>query len=371
MKKKIMLIFGTRPEAIKMCPLVKSLERDSRFECLVCVTGQHREMLDQVLEVFHVKPHYDFKIMTQNQSLSQITSRILEEIDQVLIKEQPHMILVHGDTSTTFAGALGAFYNKIPVGHVEAGLRSGDKWSPFPEEVNRGLTSRIADLNFAPTAANRQNLLDENIAKSSIFLTGNTVIDALNMVVEPDYCFEDEVLKTIDFEQDKVILLTAHRRENLGEPMVAIFRAIKRLVADLGVKVIYPIHLNPKVRAIAKDVFGDMAGLYLIEPLTYKPFVNLMAKSYMVMTDSGGLQEEAPALGKPVLVLRRETERPEAVEAGTVAMVGVDEEAIYSHGHTLITQEEAYHKMAKAVNPYGTGDAVEKIIQVIASYFSQ
>lgn len=369
MKKKVMLIFGTRPEAIKMCPLVKGLEQDGRFETVVCVTGQHRSMLDQVLQVFHVKPQYDFDIMSQNQSLSQITSRILEHIDEVLLKEKPDMILVHGDTSTTFAGALGAFYHQIPVGHVEAGLRSFDKWSPFPEEVNRSLTSTLATLHFAPTKSNQLNLLNENIKEDVIYITGNTVIDALNMVVEDHYEFEDPILKNIDFDQEKIVLVTAHRRENLGAPMIAIFEAIKDLIVNLGVKVIYPIHLNPKVRAIAKEVFGELKGIYLIEPLTYKPFANLMAKSYLIMTDSGGLQEEAPALGKPVLVLRKETERPEAVEAGTVCMVGVEKQAIYDKAYELLTDASAYKKMAKAANPYGDGHATEKIIETIDQFF--
>ena len=370
MKKKILLLFGTRPEAIKMCPLVIALQNHDDFEPIVCVSGQHREMLDQVLDVFDVKAHYDFNIMSHNQSLSQITSRILEHIDGVLIKEKPDMVLVHGDTSTTFAGALGAFYHQIPVGHVEAGLRSLDKYSPFPEEVNRQMTSTLANLHFAPTKSNENNLLKENINSSSIYLTGNTVIDALRMVVDPTYEFEEPVLQEIDFKKDKVILVTAHRRENLGSPMVAIFEAIKDLILDLGVKVIYPIHLNPKVRAIANDVFGDLEGIHLIEPLTYKPFVNLMDRCYLVMTDSGGLQEEAPALGKPVLVLRRETERPEAVEAGTVAMVGIDKNRIYQGAKTLITDEKAYQKMSKAVNPYGDGKAVDYIIKGIKDYFS-
>jgi len=370
MKKKIMLMFGTRPEAIKMCPLVKALEKDQRFDSVVCVSGQHREMLDQVLDIFQVQPDYDFDIMTKNQSLSQITSRILSKIDGVLEEEKPDMVLVHGDTSTTFAGSLGAFYHQIPVGHVEAGLRSQDMWSPFPEEANRALTSKVTSMHFAPTQSNKDNLLRENIKEEAIYLTGNTVIDALNMVIDKDYVFQEDVLKDIDFDQEKVILVTAHRRENLGQPMVAIFTAIKRLIEDLGVRVIYPIHLNPKVRAIANDVFGDMDGIHLIEPLTYKPFANLMARSYLIMTDSGGLQEEAPALGKPVLVLRRETERPEAVAAGTVAMVGVEEEVIYQKAYQLMTNQAAYDSMAKAANPYGDGHSVDRIINEIHGYFT-
>lgn len=369
MKKKIVSIFGTRPEAIKMCPLVKGLEQEEHIESVVCVTAQHREMLDQVLELFEVKPDYDLNIMKAGQSLSQITSRILSDIDEMFHEEKPDMVLVHGDTSTSFTGALAAFYNGVAVGHVEAGLRSFDKFSPWPEEMNRSLTGRIADLHFSPTIKNRENLIAEGIKEETIYLTGNTVIDALKTFISKDFKFNDAFLDGLDFEQEKIITVTAHRRENLGEPMRQIFRAIKRLVEDLGVRVIYPIHLNPKVRAIATEIFGDMDKVHLIEPLTYAPFANLMDRSYMIMTDSGGLQEEAPALGKPVLVLRKETERPEAIAAGTVMLAGIEEDEIYEMAHRLITDEEAYNAMSNAVNPYGDGTAVEKTITAIKKYF--
>lgn len=369
MKKKIVSIFGTRPEAIKMCPLVKGLEQDDEIESIVCVTAQHREMLDQVLEVFDVTPDYDMDIMKQNQSLSQITTNILTGIEDILKEVKPDMILVHGDTTTSFAGALAAFYNGISVGHVEAGLRTFDKFSPFPEEMNRTLTGRIADIHFSPTVSNVNNLINEGINEDAIYLTGNTVIDALKLTIDPEFKFGDELLDNIDFNNEKVIAMTAHRRENLGEPMRNIFRAIKRLVEDLGVRVIYPVHLNPKVRALANDVFGDMEKVHLIEPLDYKQFANLMSRSYMIMTDSGGLQEEAPALGKPVLVLRKETERPEAIDAGTVLLAGTEEENIYQMAYKLITDSEAYNQMSYAVNPYGDGTAVQKTIDAIKAYY--
>lgn len=369
MKKKIVSIFGTRPEAIKMCPLVKGLENSEEFESIVCVTGQHREMLDQVLELFEITPKYDLEIMKSGQTLTEITSRILVKIEDVFLKEKPDMVLVHGDTSTTFTAALAAFYNGVAVGHVEAGLRSFDKLSPFPEEMNRSLTGRIADLHFSPTITNKNNLLKEGIDESKIYLTGNTVIDALKTFISKDYVFNHELLDNINFQEEKVVLVTSHRRENLGEPMRQIFRAIKRLVEDLGVRVIYPIHLNPKVREIAKDIFVDMDKVHLIEPLEYKSFANLEDRAYLIMTDSGGLQEEAPALGKPVLVLRKETERPEAIEAGTVLLAGIEENRIYELAHELLTNEESYNKMSNAVNPYGDGTAVKKTIESIKKYF--
>jgi len=370
MKKKIVSVFGTRPEAIKMCPLVKGLEKEENIESIVLVTAQHREMLDQVLDVFDVKPDYDMNIMKKNQSLSQITTNILTGIEELFKEIEPDMILVHGDTTTSFAAGLAAFYNKIHVGHVEAGLRTFDKWSPFPEEVMRNLTGRLADLHFSPTVTNRQNLLNEGIKEDTIHLTGNTVIDALKMTIDPDFKFGIDLLDNIDFDNEKVIAMTAHRRENLGEPMRNIFRAIKRLVEDLDVRVIYPIHLNPKVREIANEIFDGMDKVHLIEPLDYIQFANLEARSYMVMTDSGGLQEEAPALGKPVLVLRKETERPEAIEAGTVLLAGIEEDRIYDMAYELLTNETSYQKMSNAVNPYGDGTAVRKTIDAIKSYYS-
>lgn len=367
---KILSVFGTRPEAIKMCPLTIGLEKDDFFESVVCVTAQHREMLDQVLKVFNVKPDYDLSIMTKNQTLTEITSRILVNIEEVFRKEKPDLVLVHGDTSTTLASSLAAFYNHIPVGHVEAGLRSFDKLSPFPEEMNRSLAGKIADIHFSPTLSNKQNLINEGINPDTIFVTGNTVIDALKTFIKDDFIFEDEFLDGLDFENEKIVLLTAHRRENLGEPMRQIFRAVKRLVEDLGVRVIYPIHMNPKVREIANEVIGDMDKIHIIEPLDYKGFANIQAKSYLILTDSGGLQEESPALGKPVLVLRKETERPEAIEAGTVLLVGVDEEEIYKKSYELLTNDSSYKKMSNAVNPYGNGDSVQRIIECIKAYSS-
>lgn len=368
--KKIVSVFGTRPEAIKMCPLVKGLENDPDLESIVLVTAQHREMLDQVLDVFDVKPDYDMDIMKANQTLSMITSNILNGIETLIKEIKPDMILVHGDTTTSFAGALAAFYNGVAVGHVEAGLRTYDKFSPFPEEMNRTLTGRIADLHFSPTVTNRENLIHEGIKEEAIYLTGNTVIDALKMQIDKNFKFENDLLNTIDFENEKVIAMTAHRRENLGEPMRNIFRAIKRLVEDLDVRVIYPVHLNPKVRAIADEVFGQMDKVHLIEPLDYVNFANLEDRAYLIMTDSGGLQEEAPALGKPVLVLRKETERPEAIQAGTVKLAGIEENTIYNMAYELLTDENAYKKMANAVNPYGDGKAVERTIEAIKKYYN-
>lgn len=365
-KIKVMSIFGTRPEAIKMAPLVKELEKHDEIDSIVCVTAQHREMLDQVLELFDIKPDYDLNIMKHGQTLSQITCRILTGIEEILKDAKPDIVLVHGDTSTTFVSSLAAFYQKISVGHVEAGLRSHDLYSPYPEEGNRLLTGRLANIHFAPTQGNRQNLLAEGISDDVIVITGNTVIDALLSVVKEDYVFEEDILNKLDYENKKVILLTAHRRENLGKPMEDIFTAVKRVVDDnKEVEVVFPIHLNPKVREIANSILGDMDRVHIIEPLEYQPVANLMNKVYMVMTDSGGIQEEAPALGKPVLVLRRETERPEAVEAGTVKVVGVDQEVIYKEANILIRDKTEYDKMSNAVNPYGDGTASRQIAQWI------
>lgn len=365
---KVMSVFGTRPEAIKMAPLVKELEKDDRIESIVCVTAQHREMLDQVMELFDVKADYDLNIMKHGQTLSQITCRILEGIEDVLKTAKPDIVLVHGDTTTTFVTSLAAFYQQIKVGHVEAGLRSHDIYSPYPEEGNRLLTGRIANVHFAPTEGNRQNLLREAIEDDKIVVTGNTVIDALLSVVEEGYRFKEEILNKLDYENKKVIVMTAHRRENLGEPMKNIFMAVKEVVMDNeDVELVLPIHLNPKVREIAHSILDFTDRVHIIEPLDYKPMANLMSRAYMVMTDSGGLQEEAPALGKPVLVLRRETERPEAVEAGTVKIVGVDKEVIYSEANDLIRNANAYDKMSKAVNPYGDGKASQRITKWIAN----
>ncbi|MBQ2270519.1 MAG: UDP-N-acetylglucosamine 2-epimerase (non-hydrolyzing), partial [Firmicutes bacterium] len=311
---KIMTVFGTRPEAIKMAPLVKKLNEDPEIESVLCVTAQHRQMLDQVMDLFELTPDYDLNIMKPNQTISMITANVLTGLEPVLQKEKPDMVLVHGDTSTTFVTALACFYQQIPVGHVEAGLRTYDKYSPFPEEINRVLTGHIAELHFAPTERNRQNLLAERISDDNIIITGNTVIDALLQVADKPYEFEDETLKALDFENKRVICVTCHRRENLGENMEQIFTALRDIAKEFDdVEIVYPIHMNPKVREIAGRIFEGTENIHLIEPLQYQPFVNLMARSYFIVTDSGGMQEEAPSLGKPVLVVRKETERPEAI----------------------------------------------------------
>ena len=367
---KVMSVFGTRPEAIKMAPLVKTLEEYHDIESIVCVTGQHRQMLDQVLEIFDIKPDYDLDIMKEKQTLVSITSRVLKRLDDVLHEEKPDVVLVHGDTTTSMAAALAAFYNQIKVGHVEAGLRTFDKYSPFPEEMNRCITGRIADFNFAPTINNKENLMRETTPEDSIFITGNTVIDALKITVKEDYVFHDETMRTLDWEGKKVILMTAHRRENLGEPMKNIFRAVKRVVeSHPDVEVVYPVHLNPAVQEPAKEILGDMDRVHLIPPVDVDDLHNAMHRSFFVMTDSGGLQEEAPSLGKPVLVLRHETERPEAVAAGTVKIAGIEEDTIFQMAEELLTNEEMYQKMSQAVNPYGDGNASHRIAQAILYEF--
>lgn len=363
---KVMSVFGTRPEAIKMAPLVKKLNADPDIESVLCVTAQHREMLDQVLELFELKPDYDLNIMKPNQTLAMITANVLTGMEDVLIKERPDIVLVHGDTSTTFSAALAAFYQKIPVGHVEAGLRTYDMYSPFPEEVNRVLTGHMASIHFAPTERNRSNLMKEGIPEDRIAITGNTVVDALLEVADKPYEFEDETLKNIDFENKRVIAVTCHRRENLGEYMVHIFSAIREIAEEFDdVEVVYPVHLNPKVRATANEILSGCENVHLIDPLSYQPFVNLMAKSYFIITDSGGMQEEAPSLGKPVLVVRRETERPEALAAGTVKLAGVEQATIAAMARELLTDRSAYDAMAHAENPYGDGHACEKIIEAL------
>ena len=369
-KIKVLSVFGTRPEAIKMCPLVKTLESDDRIESIVCVTAQHREMLDTVLEIFKVKPHYDLNIMSHGQTIVDVSNKVLSGVDKVIKECNPDIVLVHGDTSTTLNGALAAFYNQKPIGHVEAGLRTGDIYSPFPEEANRKLTGAIATLHFSATESNKTNLEKENIDKN-IYITGNTVIDALISVIDNDYKFEDKSLNNIDFNNKKIVLLTAHRRENWGEPMKDIFAAVKELVTkNEDVNVIFPMHKNPLIRELANESFKGVENkIHLIEPLEYVDFANLMAKCYLIMTDSGGIQEEAPALGKPVIVLRTETERPEAVEAGTVKLAGVKKEDIFSIADELINSEEAYNKMAHAVNPYGDGKACPRIVEHIVEYF--
>ena len=366
---KVMTIFGTRPEAIKMAPLALELARRPGLEAVCCVTAQHREMLDSVLNIFQLKPDYDLNIMEPRQTLSTITSKCLLGMDKVLEEAKPDLVLVHGDTSTTFAGALAAFYHQTPVGHVEAGLRTYDKWSPFPEEMNRKMVGSLADLHFCPTVANRDNLARENI-KANVFLTGNTVIDALQTTVVPDFTFAEDVLNTLDYAHRKVILVTCHRRENYGQPMTNIMTAL-RDVADRhpDVELVYPVHLSPVVQEAAHKYLDDHPRIHLIAPLAVDEMHNLMARCYLVMTDSGGLQEEAPALGKPVLVLRRETERPEAVQAGTVKLAGVEHDDIVSLADALITDPAAYAAMAHAVNPYGDGQACRRIADAIEWHF--
>lgn len=366
---KVMTVFGTRPEAIKMAPLVKALNEAEGIESVLCVTAQHREMLDQVLDLFQLVPDYDLNIMKQNQTISQITSNVLIGLEEVLKKEQPDVVLVHGDTTTTFAAGLASFYQQIKVGHVEAGLRTYDKYSPYPEEMNRVLTGHLADFHFAPTERNKNNLLKESIDENGIYITGNTVIDALLEVAGKPYEFEDETLKRIDFENRRVITVTCHRRENLGENMENIFGAIRKLAEEFDdVEIIYPMHMNPKVRETANKVLNGVDRVHLIDPLQYQPFVNLMARSYFIITDSGGMQEEAPSLGKPVLVVRKETERPEAVEAGTAKLAGIELQTIYDMSKELLISRAAYDEMAHAVNPYGDGFACERIVEVLKAY---
>ena len=360
---KVLSIFGTRPEAIKMAPLVKELNKRDEIESIVCVSAQHREMLDQVLETFDIKPDYDLNIMKQGQTLSEITSRVLMGLEDVIKETKPDIILVHGDTTTTFAGALAAFYNQVDIGHVEAGLRTNDKYSPFPEEMNRQMVDCMTDMYFAPTELSKENLLNENIDEDKIFITGNTAIDAMATTVKEDYKHPE-----LDWikNDERMILLTAHRRENLGDPMRSMFKAIKRIVEEFSdVKVIYPIHLNPKVREVANEILSDCDRVRLIEPLEVFDFHNFINKSYLILTDSGGIQEEAPHLGKPVLVLRNTTERPEGIYAGTLKLVGTDEEVIYEETKKLLKDKEEYDKMAKATNPYGDGHASERIVDAI------
>ena len=368
-KLRIMSVFGTRPEAIKMCPLVQELANREGIESLCCVTAQHRQMLDSVLEVFEVKPDWDLDIMTPRQTLSTITSKCLLGMEEVLEQARPDLVLVHGDTSTTFAGALAAFYHRVPVGHVEAGLRTYDKYSPYPEEMNRRMVSAIADLHFCPTPSNRDNLAREGI-EQGVFLTGNTVIDALQTTVVKDFHFSEGVLNDLDYVNRKVILVTCHRRENYGTPMAHIMTALRR-VADAfpDVELVYPVHLSPVVQEAAHQYLDGHPRIHLIAPLAVDEMHNLMARCHLVMTDSGGLQEEAPALGKPVLVLRRETERPEAVAAGTVQLAGTEEEPIFQMASRLLTDPAAYAAMAHAANPYGDGRACGRIADAIEYRF--
>lgn len=371
-KLKVMTVFGTRPEAIKMAPLVKVLEQREEIESIVCVTAQHRQMLDQVMDIFNIRADFDLDIMKSGQTLSDITARVMKGIEETIKAARPDIVLVHGDTTTTFAGALASFYCQTKIGHVEAGLRTYDKYSPFPEEMNRCLTTYLADLYFAPTINNENNLLKENVNPSDIYVTGNTVIDAIKHTVQPNYVFHDDTLKQIDFDNKRVILVTAHRRENLGEPLQNICRAILNAAnAAEDVEVVYPVHLNPLVRNTANEILGDHSRIHLIDPLDVTELHNLMDRCYMVMTDSGGLQEEAPSLGKPVLVLRNETERPEAVTAGTVKIAGVDENHITDLARTLLFDKTEYEKMSKAVNPYGDGLASGRIADAILYAFGR
>ncbi|MBQ1372451.1 MAG: UDP-N-acetylglucosamine 2-epimerase (non-hydrolyzing) [Oscillospiraceae bacterium] len=370
-KLKVLSVFGTRPEAIKMAPLVKHLAAMPEFESLCCLTGQHREMLDSVMDIFQLRGDYDLNIMQARQSLSSITSRTLLGMDEVIEQAKPDLILVHGDTSTTFAGALAAFYHKIPVGHVEAGLRTGDKYSPYPEEMNRKLVGSIADLHFCPTVNNLRNLEREAV-EGDKFITGNTVIDAMKTTVRSDFVFSVPALNQLNFQKRRVIAVTCHRRENYGEPMREIMEAIRELaLRHEEIEVVYPVHLSPVVRECAFGILKDVPRVHLIDPIDVETMHNLMARCYFVMTDSGGLQEEAPALGKPVLVLRRETERPEAVHAGTVKLAGVCKSDILALAEQLLTDPVVYQTMAHAVNPYGDGNACERIAQGILWHFGK
>jgi UDP-N-acetylglucosamine 2-epimerase (non-hydrolysing) len=366
---KVMTIFGTRPEAIKMAPLVLELNKHPEyFESIVTVTAQHRQMLDQVLSIFEVTPDHDLNIMKERQTLIDVTTRGLEGLDKVMKEVKPDIVLVHGDTTTTFVASLAAYYNQIVIGHVEAGLRTWNKYSPYPEEMNRQLTGVMADLHFSPTSKSANNLIQENKQKEQIFITGNTAIDALKTTVKKEY--SHEILRKLG--DDRLILLTAHRRENLGEPMRNMFRAIKRLVEEHeDVQVVYPVHMNPAVREVADEILGHDSRIHLIEPLDVIDFHNFAARTYLILTDSGGVQEEAPSLGVPVLVLRDTTERPEGIEAGTLKLAGTEEETIYSMAKELLTNPTEYNKMAKAANPYGDGEASRRICEAIRFYFKQ
>lgn len=368
---KVMSVFGTRPEAIKMCPLVKELEKDPAIKSIVCLTGQHKEMLQQVVDIFKINISYNLDIMRPQQTLTTITVDILKKIEEVLKREKPDIVLVHGDTTTSFVAALASFYQQIPVGHVEAGLRTFNKYSPYPEEMNRCLTGRIAEYHFAPTKNNQKNLQSEGIS-NHIYVTGNTVIDAFKTTVKDNYCFKRQELNQIDFNMKRCVLLTAHRRENIGVPLENICEAVAELAKeDKNIEFIYPVHLNPVVKNTAERILGNIDNVHLLEPLDVEDMHNVMSRCYLVMTDSGGLQEEAPSLGVPVLVLRTETERPEAVEAGTVKVIGVDKEQIYQNVRIVLDDKEVYEKMAHAVNPYGDGHASEKIIKILKDNMEQ
>ena len=372
MKKiKVMTVFGTRPEAIKMAPVVLELKKyPDLITPIVAVTAQHRDMLDQVLNLFNIKPDYDLNIMAQGQTLFDITTKAMNGLNEVLSKEKPDIVLVHGDTTTTFAGALAAYYHETAVGHVEAGLRTYNKYSPFPEEMNRKLTGAIADLHFAPTDTASSNLKAEGTKEDKIFVTGNTVIDALHKTVTDDFKFDDEKLENIDYENKRIILVTTHRRENLGEPMRHVYKALKDIVNEFDdVEIVFPVHKNPKVREVVNEELGNIEAVHLIDPLDYEPFANLMHRAFLVLTDSGGIQEEAPSLGKPVLVLRDTTERPEAVKAGTVKLIGTERQKVYEETKYLLTDHDEYQRMANTCNPYGDGKASKRIIEAILYHY--
>lgn len=372
MKKiKVMTVFGTRPEAIKMAPVVLELKKyPDLITPIVAVTAQHRDMLDQVLNLFNIKPDYDLNIMAQGQTLFDITTKAMNGLNEVLSKEKPDIVLVHGDTTTTFAGALAAYYHETAVGHVEAGLRTYNKYSPFPEEMNRKLTGAIADLHFAPTDTASGNLKAEGTKEDKIFVTGNTVIDALHKTVTDDFKFDDEKLANIDYENKRIILVTTHRRENLGEPMRHVYKALKDIVNEFDdVEIVFPVHKNPKVREVVNEELGNIKAVHLIDPLDYEPFANLMHRAFLVLTDSGGIQEEAPSLGKPVLVLRDTTERPEAVKAGTVKLIGTEHQKVYEETKYLLTDHDEYQRMANTCNPYGDGKASKRIIEAILYHY--
>lgn len=369
-KIKVMTVFGTRPEAIKMAPLIKQLNRCENIQSIICVTAQHRQMLDQVLHIFNLKPDYDLNIMKERQTLADITTNALNGLEKIIKEVTPDIVLVHGDTTTTFAGSLAAYYNQIKIGHVEAGLRTYDKYQPFPEEMNRRLTGALADLHFSPTELSKQNLLKENILEQNIFVTGNTAIDALSTTLDDNYKFSVEELNSIDYKNKRIITMTAHRRENLGKPLENICKAILRIVNDnKDTEVVYAVHKNPAVRDTAYSILSKNKNIHLVEPLDLKDMHNLMNKSYLVMTDSGGLQEEVPSMNKPVLVLRNVTERPEGIKAGTLKLAGIDEDNIYNIANELLNNKEEYNKMANAINPFGDGHASERILNAILYYF--
>lgn len=369
-KLKVISVFGTRPEAAKMAPLINALKLEEDIESIVCVTAQHRQMLDQILDIFKIVPNYDLNIMKNKQSLSDITSAVLSGFQEVLIKEKPDLVLVHGDTSTTFASSLAAYYNQVKIGHVEAGLRTYDKYQPFPEEMNRKLTGGMTDLHFAPTLTAKENLLKENIEAKDIFITGNTIIDCIKYTIKENYCFNEATLNKLDYNNKKIITMTAHRRENLGEPLENICKAVLKIVKDnKDVEIVFPLHFNPLVRSTVQSILGNNKSIHLIEPVDMEDMHNLMNKSYLILTDSGGIQEEAPYLNKPVVVLRNVTERVEGVKSGTLLLAGTNEESIYKKTSNIINDINLYNKIANSKNPFGDGNASKRIIKAIKHHF--